>query len=118
MMRVARQRVEAEGEGKASRPRRLDPLPFGRGSARGWTLIELVITLTVMAILTMAVIPITRTAIRRQREQRLREALREMRAAIDEWKRDTVGMQCGPGGLGVGGVAPAVPAGPPGGAGG
>ncbi len=106
MMRVAGQRVEAEGEGKVSRPRRLDPLPFGRGSAGGWTLIELVITLTVMAILTMAVIPITRTAIRRQREQRLREALREMRAAIDEWKRDTVGMQCPMGGLGGG---PAVP---------
>ncbi|HEX6185751.1 MAG TPA: prepilin-type N-terminal cleavage/methylation domain-containing protein, partial [Pyrinomonadaceae bacterium] len=76
-------------------------MPFAHGSARGWTLIELVITMTVMAILTLAVIPITRTAVRRQRETRLREALREMRAAIDEFHRDTVGVQCGPGGTGV-----------------
>jgi general secretion pathway protein G len=57
--------------------------------------------MTVMAVLAMAVIPIVRTSIRRQREMRLREALREMRAAIDDFHRDTVGMQCGPGGLGV-----------------
>jgi general secretion pathway protein G len=56
----------------------------------------LVITLTVMSVLTLAVIPIVRTSIRRQREQRLREALREMRTAVDEFHRDTVGMQCGP----------------------
>jgi general secretion pathway protein G len=56
----------------------------------------LVITLTVMAVLTMAVIPIVRTSIRRQREVRLREALREIRGAIDEFHRDTVNMQCGP----------------------
>jgi general secretion pathway protein G len=86
-------------------------LPFAHGSARGWTLIELVITMTVMTILTMAVIPIVRTSIRRQREQRLREVLREMRGAIDEFKRDTVGMQCGPGGLGAPvGVGAPVPA--------
>ena len=118
LMRVAGQRVKGKGEGKNSRALPLRTFPLTRKSVGGWTLIELVITLTVMAVLTMAVIPITRTAIRRQRETRLREALREMRAAIDEFKRDTVGMQCGPGGLGVGGVAPAVPTGPPGGSGG
>ena len=79
-------------------------------SARGWTLIELVITMTVMAVLTMAVIPIVRTSIKRQRETRLREALREIRGAIDEFHRDTVNMQCGPlaggGGGGGGGGAP------------
>jgi len=36
--------------------------------------------------------------VRRQREQRLHESLREMRNAIDEFHRDTVGMQCGAGG--------------------
>lgn len=70
--------------------------PFSLSSARGWTLIELVITLTVMAVLTMAVIPIVRTSVRRQRETRLREALREIRGAIDEFHRDTVNMTCGP----------------------
>jgi general secretion pathway protein G len=76
------------------------PLFFARTSrSGGWTLIELVITLTVMSVLTLAVIPIVRTSIRRQREQRLRESLREMRSAIDEFHRDTVNMQCGPTGM-------------------
>ena len=66
----------------------------------GWTLIELIITITVMSILTLAVVPIVRNNVRRQREQRLREVLRDVRGAIDEFRRDTVGMQCGPGGLG------------------
>jgi general secretion pathway protein G len=88
-------------------------------SARGWTLIELVITLTVMAVLTMAVIPIVRTSIKRQRETRLREALREIRGAIDEFHRDTVNMQCGPTGAPAAGptaqVVPGNPQGTPGG---
>ena len=54
--------------------------------------------MTVLTVLTLAIIPIVRTSVRRQKEQRLHEVLREMRNAIDEFKRDTVGMQCGPGG--------------------
>ena len=69
-----------------------------RPSSGGWTLIELVITLTVLTVLTLAIIPVVRTSVRRQKEQRLHEVLREMRNAIDEFKRDTVGVQCGPGG--------------------
>src|SRR3712207_4201147 len=88
--------AELRGRGEGERSRTLPPLPFGPGSCGGWTLIELVITMTVMAILTMAVIPIVRTSIKRQRETRLREALREIRCAIDEFHRDTVNMQCGP----------------------
>lgn len=80
-----------------SRPVALSP----RRSSGGWTLIELVITMTVMTVLTLAVIPIVRTSIRRQREVRLHDALRQMRNAIDEFKRDTVGMQCGAGGAAV-----------------
>ena len=92
--------------GHAARPRP----PFARSSAGGWTLIELVITMTVMAVLTMAVIPIVRTSIKRQRETRLREALREIRGAIDEFHRDTVNMQCGPlaGAPATGGITPGV----------
>jgi general secretion pathway protein G len=78
-------------------------------SSGGWTLIELVITMTVMAVLTMAVIPIVRTSIKRQRETRLREALREIRGAIDEFHRDTVQMQCGPTGAPAGGPVPITP---------
>jgi general secretion pathway protein G len=60
--------------------------------------------MTVMTILTLGVIPLVRTAVRRQKEQRLHEALREMRDAIDEFHRDTVNMQCGPLAGGVAGV--------------
>jgi general secretion pathway protein G len=85
-----------------------NPLPFSSpSSSRGWTLIELVITITVLSILTIGVIPIVRTSIRRQKEQQLRETLRQMRGAIDAFRRDTVGMQCGP--TGIGGAGAVVP---------
>jgi prepilin-type N-terminal cleavage/methylation domain-containing protein len=91
---------EVEGESLSTLP--LSP-SRPRRSPRGWTLIELVITLTVLSVLTIGIIPLVRTSVRRQKEQQLREALREMRGAIDAFKRDTVGMQCGPGGAVVGG---------------
>src|ERR671912_144762 len=95
------------GEGKKSNPLQLSPFPLHFKSSGGWTLIELVITMTVMAVLTMAVIPIVRTSVRRQREVRLREALREIRGAIDEFHRDTVNMTCGPAGAPApGGITP------------
>ena len=65
-----------------------------RKLAAGFTLIELVVTVTVLAILTLGVLPLTQVAIKRQREQRLRETLREIRTAIDDFHRDTAGMQC------------------------
>ena len=110
-MRLTAQRGSVKGGGEKSRALRASPLRFGHGSARGWTLIELVITMTVMAVLSMAVIPIMRTAVRRQREQRLREVLREMRGAIDEFHRDTVGMPCA-GGAGAPVIGPPPPPGP------
>ena len=61
-----------------------------RRSQGGWTLIELVITMTVLAILSMGVIPMVKTAVKRQREQQLRESLREMREAIKEFHRDAL----------------------------
>ena len=60
-------------------------------SVRGLTMIELIITITILAILTMGAIPMVKTAVRRQREYRLRETLREMREAIKDFKRDTAG---------------------------
>ncbi len=57
----------------------------------GFTLIELVVTLIVLSILTIGVAPLVRTAVKRQREQQLRESLREMRDAIKQFKYDTEG---------------------------
>ena len=61
---------------------------------RGFSLIELVITITVLTILTMGVLPLVKISVKRQKEQQLRETLRQMRIAIDEFHRDTVGMVC------------------------
>jgi general secretion pathway protein G len=61
-------------------------------SATGFTLFELVITLTVLAILIMGTLPLAQNAVKRDREIRLRETLRQMRNAIDEFKRDTYGV--------------------------
>src|SRR5438067_1269672 len=72
-------------------------------SVSGWTLIELVITMTVLAILSVGVIPLVKTAVKRQREYELRAALRQMRESIKEFHRDTVGMQC----TGIGSVSSA-----------
>lgn len=60
----------------------------------GFTLIELVITITVLTIMTMGVIPLVKLSVKRQKEQQLRDALREIRLAIDEFHRDTVGSTC------------------------
>ena len=61
---------------------------------RGFSLIELVITITVLSILTIGVLPLVKVAVKRQKEQQLRETLRQIRMAIDEFHRDTVGMPC------------------------
>jgi general secretion pathway protein G len=61
---------------------------------RGFSLIELMITITVLTILTMGVLPLVKVAVKRQKEEQLRETLRQLRIAIDEFHRDTVGMVC------------------------
>lgn len=79
---------------------------INRTSQNGFTLFELIITLSVLAILVMGTIPLAQNAVRRQKELRLREVLREMRSAIDEFHRDTVGACSGQqvgGGAGGGG---------------
>jgi len=57
----------------------------------GYSLLELVITLAVLAILVMGTVPMAQNAVKRDKEMKLREALRMMRGAIDEFKRDTYG---------------------------
>ena len=59
-------------------------------SSPGFSLIELVITVTVLAILTLGVIPLVQVTVKRQREQELREDLREMREAIDQFHREAL----------------------------
>src|SRR5688572_28851509 len=55
-------------------------------SSHGFTLIELIVTMTIVAILTRLAVPLARNTIKRQREVELRVALREIRTAIDRFK--------------------------------
>jgi len=57
---------------------------------RGFSLIELVITVAVLAILTLGIVPLARVSVKRQKEQQLHEALREMREAIDQFHREAL----------------------------
>ena len=53
----------------------------------GFTLLELVVTATVLMILASVVVPLARNGFKRQQELELRRALREMRLAIDDYKK-------------------------------
>jgi general secretion pathway protein G len=75
---------------KAERRNAMTRFLPGRSRARGFSLIELVITVAVLAILTLAIVPLVQVSVKRQKEQQLREALREMREAIDQFHREAL----------------------------
>lgn len=62
-------------------------MPVRGRDARGLTLIEVLVTITILAILSAMVLPIARTTLRREKEMDLRRALRQMREAIDQFKK-------------------------------
>ena len=53
----------------------------------GFTLLELVVTATVLLILASATVPLARNGIKREHELELRRNLREMRQAIDDYRK-------------------------------
>jgi len=57
-----------------------------RVAQHGSSLLEMIITLAILAILTSAALPLARTAARSRQETELRRALREIRFAIDRYK--------------------------------
>jgi general secretion pathway protein G len=56
------------------------------GNARGLTLIELIIAITIIGLLAGAAVPIVRVRVKREKELELRRDLWEMRDAIDRYK--------------------------------
>lgn len=57
-----------------------------RRSQRGMTIVELIVSFTILLTLTTMAVPLARYKVRRDREKELRYSLRELRTAIDKYK--------------------------------
>ena len=60
--------------------------PIRKRTERGLTLMELIVTVAILAILASAAVPVARFKVKRDRERELRRDLWEMRDAIDHYK--------------------------------
>jgi general secretion pathway protein G len=59
----------------------------GARGIRGFSLVELAMVAAAILVLTGMIVPIARFGITRQKEMELKEALRTMRSAVDDYKR-------------------------------
>ncbi len=57
------------------------------GAAHGFTLIELVVTVAIIGILVSAALPLAELAVKRSKETELRAGLRQIRTALDDYKK-------------------------------
>ena len=53
----------------------------------GFTLVELVVTVAIVAILALGILPLAEVTMQRTKESELRSALRQVREAIDAYKQ-------------------------------
>ena len=66
--------------------RATSPIRTRRTGERGLTLVELIVTVTILTILASAAVPVTMFNVKRDKERELRRDLWEMRDAIDAYK--------------------------------
>ena len=69
-----------------------------KGTAAGFTIIELVVVLVVLSVLALSVLPVAELSVRRAKERELKSALVEIRQAIDAYKRAVDEKKIAPGG--------------------
>jgi len=74
-----RERLAIAGGSRATRR--------GAAAPRGFTLVEMMIVLAIAGILVSALVPLGELAGQRAKERELRSALREIRSALDDYKR-------------------------------
>jgi len=62
-------------------------MTFRDDRAHGFTLVEMIITLSLLAVLALSALPLGKMAVKRENEIELQRALRLVRESIDAWKK-------------------------------
>ena len=83
---IARGRHTSRRVARLPRPEPLPSIQPAFDSESGLTLVELIITVTIVGILAAAALPVVRFQVKREKERELRRDLWEMRDAIDRYK--------------------------------
>jgi general secretion pathway protein G len=65
----------------------MNPKKGARRSAHGFTLVELIITVAIVGLLATVAMPLAELTVRRAKESELRIALRDVRGAIDAYRK-------------------------------
>lgn len=82
-----RERESIPGGTRGSSLARREPAPAAPRGMRGFTLAELVMVAAVLGLLALIAAPVVKFTSARTKEAELRQALRQMRYAIDDYKR-------------------------------